>query len=478
MAGVDAEMVDDHIEAVWTTDVIPVMYDYIAIPNKSPAFDPQWAEHGHMDRATELLSGWAAGRSIPGLTVEVVRLEGRTPVIVCEVPACSDAGEAGQDTVLLYGHLDKQPEMAGWDSDKGPWTPVMIGERLYGRGGADDGYSIFSALTAIEALHEARGGHRRAVILIEASEESGSPDLEAYVDHLAEFIGDVSLVVCLDSGASTDDQLWVTTSLRGLVGGVLDVRIVEEGLHSGAVSGIVASSFRILRSLLSRVEDEATGEVLVPEMHADIPPEVFEQAEALASTLKDELIASMPFVTGGRPVSDDVATLIVNRTWRPALSIVGLDGAPGPGDAGNVLRPNTTAKLSFRLPPTVDPEVAQAAVEAVLTADPPYGAQVTFGEAEAGPGWAAPAVEPWLREALDVASNAHFGNPAGYQGEGGSIPFMAMLGEKFPAAQFVITGVLVPGSNAHGPNEFLDIPTAKRVTACVSQLLHAHAVRN
>ena len=472
----DAELMDDHIEMLWTTDVVPVLYDYIAIPNKSPAFDPEWAAHGYMDTATELLRSWAADRAIPGLTVEVHRLDGRTPVIVCEIPATDDYD--GDATVLLYGHLDKQPEMVGWDDDKGPWQPVMVGDRLYGRGGADDGYSIFSALTAIEALHEAEGSHARCVALIEACEESGSVDLPAYVDHLAEFIGDVELVVCLDSGAATDDQLWVTTSLRGLAAGVLDVRIVEEGLHSGAVGGVVPSSFRILRSLLSRVEDEATGEVLLPELNAPIPAEAVLAARASADVLADDVAGSLPFAHGAGPVGGDIAELILNRTWRPALSVIGLDGAPKPGDAGNVLRPNTAAKLSFRLPPMVDPDVALEALRLALTSDPPYGANVTFGDGESGKGWAAPPVADWLAAALDVASTAHFGNPAGFQGEGGSIPFMGMLGEKFPDAQFVITGVLVPGSNAHGPNEFLDIPTAKRVTACVSQLLHAHATHS
>lgn len=472
----DAEVIDDHIEMLWTTEVVPVLHEYIAIPNKSPSFDPEWASRGHMDTATELLRGWAASRSIPGLKVDVHRLDGRTPVIVCEIPPTDDC--RGERTVLLYGHLDKQPEMEGWDDDKGPWQPVMVGERLYGRGGADDGYSVFSALTAIEALQEAEGSHARCVVLIEASEESGSPDLPAYVDHLTDFIGDVDLVICLDSGAATDDQLWVTTSLRGLTAGVLDVRIVEEGLHSGAVGGVVPSSFRILRSLLSRVEDEATGEVLLPELNVDIPVEAVAAATASADVLADDVAGSLPFTPGARPVSDDIAQLILNRTWRPALSVIGIDGAPKPGDAGNVLRPNTTAKLSFRLPPTADPDLAFDAVRDALTSDPPYGAEVTFGESESGPGWAAPAVDQWLAEALDVASSEHFGKPAGFQGEGGSIPFMGMLGEKFPDAQFVITGVLVPGSNAHGPNEFLDLPTAKRVTGCVSQLLHAHAAQS
>ncbi len=471
----DRDIVDHYIDDQWT-DVVGVLQEYITIPNKSPAFDPDWAQHGFMDQAVELFVTWAKQRSIPGLKVEVVKLDDRTPVILCEVPATAAGDNAGRST-LLYGHLDKQPEMSGWDADKGPWTPVMVGERLYGRGGADDGYALFASLTAIEAVAAAGGQHGRLVVLIEASEESGSPDLPAYVDHLKDRIGDVEMVICLDSGAADYDSLWVTTSLRGLIAGTLDVRVANVGLHSGSVSGVVPSSFRILRNLLDRIEDSATGEVLLPELHADIPADRVDQAAAAIGATGGNLADPGWFYEQTLPVVSDPVQQALNRTWRPSLSITGLDGAPAPGDAGNVLRPNTSAKLSVRLPPTVDPEVAMKALVAALTHDPPYGASVTFSDGELGPGWAAPDLQPWLADALAAASDAHFGAPANYQGEGGSIPFMGMLGEQFPEAQFVITGVLGPQSNAHGPNEFLDIPTAKRVAGVVAQLLNSAACR-
>lgn len=464
-----------YIESVWETDVLPTLSDYIEIPNLSQAFDPDWAEHGHMDAAVEMFRAWASERSIDSMTVEVVHLDGATPVIVCEIPAHPDA--VTDKTVLLYGHLDKQPEMEGWDDGKGPWIPVMEDGRLYGRGGADDGYAMFASLTAVEALVRSGGSHGRLIVLIEAGEESGSPDLPAHVDNLSDRLGDVDLVVCLDSGAADYEALWVTTSLRGLVGGVLEVKVVDQGLHSGSASGVVPSSFRILRSLLDRVEDSATGEIKLSALHAEIPGDVVAKATEAAPLLANEVVEALPFAGSTQPVSQDVVELILNRTWRPTLSVVGLAGAPAPGDAGNVLRPATSAKLSFRLPPTVDPAEALAAVQSALTTDPPYSAEVAFTDAESGPGWAAPPLDSWLEDALAEASKHHFGRQAGYQGEGGSIPFMGMLGAKFPGAQFVITGVLGPESNAHGPNEFLEINTAKRVTACVAEIIDAHARR-
>ncbi len=462
------------IGQIWDSEITPTLTEYIRIPNKSPAFEPDWEKLGHMERAVEMFAAWAREKitSLPGAALSIERLPGRTPLILIEVP-----GARGADTVLLYGHLDKQPEMTGWAEGKGPWLPVLEGDKLYGRGGADDGYAMFGAITALLALRQQNVAHARAVIVIEASEESGSPDLPFYIDALAQRIGAVSLVVCLDSGCGDYERLWLTSSLRGLVGGTLRVDVLEEGVHSGDASGVVASSFRILRQLLARLDDADTGKVVLEALNAPIPPERVAQAKIAAEALGDQVFAKFPFVTGMRPVQSDRAELVLNRTWRPALSVTGLAGAPAPGSAGNVLRPFTEAKLSMRLPPTLDAVGAAARVKAVLEADPPDGARVSFHGDEPGSGWNAPKTAQWLESALEGASRAAWGKPMAMMGEGGSIPFMGMLGRKFPDAQFVVTGVLGPNSNAHGPNEFLHIPTGKRVTETVAQVLAAHARR-
>ena len=459
------------VDGVWQKSIVPTLVEYIKIPNKSPMFDKEWAEHGHMDKAAALIEGWCRERPIPGLKVEVVRLKGRTPVIFMEIPGQSD------DTVLLYGHLDKQPEMTGWKDDLGPWKPVLKGERLYGRGGADDGYAAFASLTAIQALEDQKTPHARCVVLIEACEESGSFDLPAYVDHLSARIGTPSLVVCLDSGCGNYEQLWGTTSLRGIVTGNLTVEVLTEGVHSGDASGIVPSSFRILRQLLSRLEDQETGEILPKEFHTPIPEQRRQQAQAMATVLRDEVFTKYPWAQGMQPVSKDPVELVLNRTWRPALAITGVAGVPELASAGNVMRPKTAVKVSLRIPPTKDAQAASARLKELFEADPPYGARVTFEPQEPGAGWNAPEMAPWLVDSVARASQTYFGKPAVYMGEGGSIPFMGMLGKKYPKAQFLITGVLGPNSNAHGPNEFLDIPTGRRLTACVAQVLADHHAR-
>ena len=458
-------------EAFWESDIVPTIADYIKIPNKSPLFDPEWAANGHMDRATDMIADWCRKRPIDGLSVEIIRLQGRTPLIYMEIPG------SGDDTVLLYGHLDKQPEMTGWREDLSPWTPVREGDKLYGRGGADDGYAAFASLTAIEAVRKYGGTHARCVVLIEACEESGSPDLPHYIEHLKDRIKTPSLVVCLDSGCGNYDQLWCTTSLRGIVVGTLRVDILTEGVHSGNAGGIAPSSFRIARTLLSRLEDEITGEVNHTDFVDPIPPARVEQARRAAEVLGSQVIESFPFVPGAGRSDRALHELVLDRTWRSSLSVTGSDGLPSLVRAGNVLRPFTSLQLSLRIPPTRSAEGAAHALKRLLEADPPYGAKVEFTIRTPGSGWEAPAVAPWLETSLERVSHATFGRSAMYMGEGGSIPFMGMLGEAFPEAQFLITGVLGPHSNAHGPNEFLHIPTGIKLTAAIAGVLHDHACK-
>jgi len=461
------------LNRVWDDEIIPALTAYIRIPNKSPAFDADWEKHGYMERAVQMFAGWAKAKlaALPGASLEVVRLAGRTPLIFIEVPGTA----AG--TVLMYGHLDKQPEMVGWDEGYGAWEPVIKDGKLYGRGGADDGYAMFASIAALLALKDQGIAHARCVIVIEASEESGSPDLPFYIDHLAARIGEPDLVVCLDSGCGNYDQLWLTTSLRGMVIGNLTVRVLTEGIHSGAASGIVPSSFRILRQLLSRIEDEATGRMKLPELFAEVPEDRQRQAKATAQILGDETWSGLPFAGGTEPMTAGGAAQILAKTWEPQLAVTGMAGYPLPENGGNVLLPYSTAKLSLRLPPTTDAQTARSAVKTALEENPPYNAKVVFDTPRGENGWNAPPLAPWLEGSLNKASQAAFGKPVAYQGEGGSIPFMAMLGEKFPKTQFVVTGVLGPHSNAHGPNEFLHIAFAKKLSAAIAQIIADHGAR-
>ena len=459
------------INQFWDDAIVPALVEYVKIPAKSPHFDKAWAKNGYIEAAVKLAEDWCRKHAVAGMKMEVIRLAGRTPVLLLEVaPSASSA-----KTVLMYGHLDKQPEMTGWREGYGPWIPRLEGGKLYGRGGADDGYAVFASLAAIKALQEEKRPHGRIVVLIECCEESGSYDLPAYLEALAPRIGTPELVVGLDSGCGNYDQLWSTTSLRGLINGTLTVEVLTEGVHSGDASGVVASSFRIARQLLDRIDDPENGVVKHSAFHAQIPPQRAEQAKRAAEVLGEEMVKRFPFVPGMKPMGTDLDDVVLNRTWRPFLAVTGADGLPPPASAGNVLRPKTELVLSLRLPPTVKADSVAQQLKAILEAKPPYGARVTFNAGQAATGWHAPHTAPWLSGVLEQTSKKYFGKPAMWMGEGGTIPFMAMLGAKYPDAQFLITGVLGPHSNAHGPNEFLHIEYAKRLTACVADVLAAHA---
>jgi acetylornithine deacetylase/succinyl-diaminopimelate desuccinylase-like protein len=467
-------------DRLWDEEIVPALHRYIEVPAKSPMFDAQWARHGCVDRVVRDAAAWVEAKKLPGLKLEVVRLEGRTPVILFEVPATK---AHSSDTILLYGHLDKQPEFNGWRSDLGPWTPKYENGLLYGRGGADDGYAVYASLAAIMALDAQGIGRPRCVGLIESCEESGSFDLPHYLDALKPRLGNVSLVVCLDSGAGNYDQLWLTTSLRGMVSGVLKVEILTEGVHSGDASGLVPSSFRILRQVLDRLEDSKTGELLPQSFHCAVPASRVAEARAAGAILKDEVYKRFPWACGADgafalPTTTDPAHALLNRTWKPTLSITGVEGLPDLGNAGNVLRPYTAFKLSLRLPPLVDAHEASMKLKQLLEDNAPYNARVTFHpDGRAGQlgatGWSAPELAPWLHDALDAASSAQFGAPVGFIGQGGTIPLMSMLAQGFPKAQMMVCGVLGPKSNAHGPNEFLHVPYGKRLTAGVAQVMAA-----
>ncbi len=448
---------------------MPSLEEFVRIPALSPAFDQDWELSGHLNSAINHLHDWIRTRDLPGATIAVEKLPGLTPLLVVDVPATSAAASGG--TTLLYGHLDKQPALDGWSEGLGAWEPVQRDGRLFGRGAVDDGYAGYAAITAIESVRAAGGIHGRCVLLLETSEESGSPDLPAYLDHLAARLGSVALVVCLDSGSGDYERLWLTTSLRGLASVSVTVSLLRSGVHSGMAGGPVASSFRVIRQLLDRLEDSATGSILLQELTAEIPADRIEETRATAATVPGAWQVLLPLLEGVQLDSDDEVELHLRNTWRPALEVIGAAGLPSPGDAGNVLRPSTTLRLSFRLPPTVNADVALDAITRALTTDPPLGAHVDVTDAEAANGWNAPATAEWLKDALDSASDGVFGQPWRALGVGGSIPFMGLLHEAHPDAQFVITGALGPDSNAHVPDESLNLEYAGKVTEAIAVIL-------
>lgn len=472
----DTKAIKEFVDRSWSHEILPTLEEYVRIPAKSPDFDAEWERNGYIEKAALFAFEWCKAHPVEGMQLSLHRLPGRTPLLFIDIPATLSDWDP-QHCVLLYGHLDKQPEFSGWRPGLGPWEPVIEDDKLYGRGGADDGYAVFASLTAIRALQAQGIPHARCVLVIELCEESGSFDLPYHFDELVDRIGEPELVICLDAECGNYDQFWCTTSLRGNLVGILRVDVMTEGVHSGGSGGIVPSSLRILRSLLDRLEDPVSGRIRVGALDVTIPQERQLQASRAGAILRELVAKRFPLLPGVMAQDNDPVQLILNNTWRACMEVTGAEGFPEPRAAGNVLRPWSAFKLSLRLAPTTSAERAAQAVKETLESQPPNGAKVTFTVNSAMSGWDAPTIAPWLERSMQLASREFFGAEALYMGTGGTIPFMGMLGRRFPNAQFLVTGLLGPHSNAHGPNEFLHIPTAKRLTACVSRIIadHVHA---
>ncbi|KAJ9455791.1 Cys-Gly metallodipeptidase DUG1 [Diplonema papillatum] len=463
------------VKATWDETIMPAMMKYLEVPNQSPNYDPEERKNGLTEQAMAVLVDWVKAQDVEGMEVHLMEEAGKTPFLLVDIKSTATSDSK---TLLMYGHMDKQPPMEdtapGWMEGLGAYTPVVRDGKLYGRGGADDGYAVFAAITSVRALQKAGLPHGKIVVAIEACEESGSFDLPHWIEKSRGIIGDVDLVVCLDSGTLDYDTMYITTSLRGVCGGRLSVSLLKEGLHSGLGGGIVPDSFRVARMILSRLEDEATGDVKCAECHAEIPQDVKDSFKYLDSTEK-KLISGPIATLDGIDLQAPESLLALRNAWMPCVTVVGADGLPSCASAGNVVRQTTALQLSVRLPPIVDPHAANMAVQKLLTANPPYNAKVTYEPEFSGPGWAAPPLQPWCKKLLETASRSAFSRPLARLSVGGSIPFMGMLGDMYPAAQFCITGILGPQSNAHGPNEFLHIDYTQRLIVGLTRVLFGHA---
>ncbi len=462
---------------------MPTFRRYIESPAVSPQYRPNWESEGHIDAAAKLVLDWVEGQKqyVPGLSVELFRSEGKTPFLYIDVPASNSApvkeGEIATPQILLYGHIDKQPEMLPWREGLEPFKAVQEGDLLYGRGGADDGYAVFAAIKALRLNVEQGIPNPHTGIIIEASEESGSPDLDHYFGLLKERIGKPETVMILDSGAGNYERPWITDGLRGIVAGTLKVEVLTEGVHSGSAGGIVPSAFRIARRLLERVEDSETGEILLSEFHVPISDADREAAEKTAAALGDTVFSEFPFAGDTKPVTTNPAQLLINKGLKPALTVVAANGLPPIEGAGNVHLPKHELRLSMRIPPGVDTEVAGRALKRVLEENPPYDSIVEFELGHGANGWRAPKSPEWLAASVQSASEECFGAEAGSMWEGGTIPLANDVQRSVPEANFIVTGVLGPHSNAHGPNEFLHVPYTHRLTAFVSRVIASHVNR-
>jgi len=458
------------IESEFEKSVLPGLCDFIKIDNLSPFFDPEWNSNGKLEKAAEFLLNWVNAQGVKGLNSEILKDEDKTPLLLVEIDA-----NGSDKNFLMYGHFDKQPHFSGWAEGLGPTIPVIRDGFLYGRGAADDGYAVFSAVLGLKAVQEQGLKHGRVVIIIEGSEESGSPHLVHYIDKLKDRIGAPDLLVCLDSGALDYDTLWITTSLRGNLIVDITCEVLEEGVHSGAGTGLAPDSFRILRHILDRIEDSKTGKVN-DIFHVEIPKQRIEEAKKVAELKKDHILEHVKLVPGVKGCSDDYTELILKKTWEPTLCLTGASHIPPHETAGNVLRPKTTLRLSMRLPPSLDAVKAADQLVEILSKDTPYNAKLTVTKRAPGSGWNNKELSQKLHQSLNNTSLKLWGRDLLSFGEGGSIPFIKQLADSFPQCEIVVMGVLGPNSNAHSCNEGLHIDYCKKITATLASTVADYSI--
>ena len=468
MKSIDFTRLSEYIDKQWDESALPSLCDFIEIPALSPSFDADWEENGYLDAAIETFVSWVKSLPLEKTTISVHRLKNRSPLLLITIE-----GEVSNE-VLFYSHLDKQPEATGWSEGKGPWKPVIEDGWLFGRGSVDDGYGGYAGILSVLGLQEQGISHPTCRFLIETGEESGSPDLELYLDELKSQLGTPDLVIVLDTGGMDYDRLWVTQSLRGIVAGTLSVKVSSVGVHSGHGSGVMPSSFRLARQLLSRLEDENTGEILPEWLHLKINDEMKNTCSEIVKMKGDEM-KDFPLLEGVKKQVEDPLDIFMTMNLKPSLSVIGADGIPPIEAAGNVLRTNTDLKISIRTPPGIDASTVANKVQKLFEENPPNGAHVTAKMTEVADGFLSPKLPEAISSALEEACKEFYGKNSMSLFIGGTIPVMAMLQSRYSDSKFIITGAGGPGGNAHGPDEKLHISTAKKVTKCMSSVVKSVA---
>lgn len=428
-------------------EVLDTLTRLVAIPGVAwPTLDRRHVE----DSAAEVarLARAVGFETVDVLTAQTPDGEAGYPAVVASIPA-----PPGRPTVLLYAHHDVQPvgDERLWNTP--PFDATVAGDRLFGRGAADDKAGIMVHLTALELLGDSLDVG--VVLFVEGEEEAGSPSFRDFLDrHRDRLAADVIIVA--DSGNWAAGVPALTSSLRGMAALEFTVRTLDHAVHSGMYGGLVPDAMLAMTRLLGTLHDE-DGSVAVAGLHGHDGIDV-DYAEADLRRDSGVLPSTALIGTGS----------LASRLWtRPAVTVIGLD-VPAVDDSSNTLQDALRAKLSIRLAPGDTPESALRAVKEHLRAHVPFGARIELGAEESGSPWQADLDDPVTAIAHGALSDG-FGAECVHMGLGGSIPFIADLTEVFPEASILVTGIEDPDARAHSANESLYLPDF--ASAIVSEAL-------
>ena len=468
----DTQQCVDYCTQAWSEGgyALEGLKGIIRIPNLSPGYDKEYFTNGLVYQALHYMADWVKAQGLKNCNVRTFEEPNKEPLLLVDIGATTDKNVL---PVLTYGHLDKMPHLdpAGWSEGLSATNPVVRNDKVYGRGTNDDCYEGFVVVTAVKYLEEHNIPHPRVIMLMETGEESGDEEIVRYLHKLRPELGDVGVVLVIDAEAEDYKTLWCCKSLRGVAMGVLTVEHLRQPCHSGMATGLVPDTFRICRMLLSRLEDEQTGEVKLKEAHVDIPEAARQQLHSIAQQLGESCVEIVDRLPGAQLLSTDLTQLLINKAWLPGLAVTGQDGLPVLEQGSNVIRTKTALKLSMRLPPGVDSKKFNLLMKQVLEADPPYGARVQYEIVDGGDGWYGKDFNEVTASSLSRASQAVFGQDPLFYGEGGSIPLCNLLEELWPNAEIIVTGAAGVDSNAHGFDESLNLPYTSKFTAVLTSFL-------
>lgn len=454
---INPEKLKQFVESEFTNNALPSFKTFLTIENCTPAYDPDWDKNGLLKSAASHLKAYALKSSgVQGLNAILSSDEGKTPFLLVTVDSTSGDGKS----ILLYGHFDKQPPNSGWSQGLGPYLPVEKDGYLYGRGSADDGYAFYAMLTIIKALQNFNIPHPKFVIILEGSEESGSIDLPIYIEEYQQFIGQPDLILALDSGIIDYNRIWLTSSLRGVVSCDLTVKTLTKGVHSGKGSGIAPESFMIIRKLLSKLEDY-NDQSRMKDFEVEIPDSEKTKISKAVEVMGDDWCSKIPILPGMKLLGDTPTDRLINWTWKPALTVAGARGIPNVKDAGNVLRPYTTLYLSIRTPPTFDGILNGKKILEDITNQTPFNSTVLIENYEAFNGSLIKEPSDNLKSQIDNLAKNYISGGMAQIPVGISIPFTTIFSQYFPKSQILVTGCAGVDSNAHGPNERLNLSYTK-----------------
>ena len=467
----EPKILHETISKIFNTTTLPNLMNFIRIPNTSPEFDPDWDKNNLLLKASKLIITFIKTLQLKNTEITLLKDENHTPFILTETKSSK---EKEKNTILFYAHIDKQPNCEGWDKGKSATNPIIENGRLYGRGSIDDGYAIYSILTAIKYCQDNNLFTNRIICIFECSEESSSDDLNYYFDKLIPFFGnDISLFCCVDLTCLDYKKMWIVNCIRGVMDFDVKIYTLNNDIYSNFTKGVFPDNFMIFRKLCDLLRNEK-GEFLIPELiisEDKIPKDRKKELEEASKEIGIDFIKVLPLYNNTKPMKDDIYKLLLNNIWKVSMIIKGIDGIPDKKYEGNILSKGLKARIQMRIPPLLNGKKAFEAIKKKFIENTPFNSKVEVEMIGIDDGWNDKNFSERSKNVFNYVSKIGFGNDVGFKFDGGSVPFIQYFENKYPKSQIANLGIRGYECNEHGPNESIDLDACKKFIAALVILM-------